>query len=356
MRLEYKVGIVVAVAVVALGAWFFATRDQSASTPLADKTSTPKTEPGTPAGTAKPVAVTTPRPPAQPTMAPPLSPARTITMSDPPRVSADATTRPSAPSGTLSLVPDHSPLPGIRSETPLPGSESPGRLPSADPLTRSTPPAMRPSRLSLPPLPPPVTIAPTMSPAAHEFAPTPREAPAVPALSTAADGTRVHVMKAGDTIQGLAVKYLGSAKHASLILDANKQFADPRRIPIGAKITIPPAPQASPEAPKVAAKDGPTTRPSLTARTPSRRQPPNTRPYVVKKNDTWRKLAAQYYGSESEWPQLFEMNKRSPGDTSHTLRVGETIYVPATSTAAPTPAPAGSPAPPIRTLIGTTPR
>lgn len=170
-------------------------------------------------------------------------------------------------------------------------------------------------------------------------------------------------MKQGDTIQGLAIKYYGSARHASLISEANKQFADPRRIPVGAKLTIPPAPLASPEAPKVAdAGARPTTRPAVASHAPSAaplRQPPNTKPYVVKKGDNWYRLAAQCYGSESEFPQLFELNRRSAAETvkSRPLRVGETIFVPATaSVGSPGASSAVPPAPasPTRTLMGTT--
>ncbi|MGB9625850.1 MAG: LysM peptidoglycan-binding domain-containing protein, partial [Phycisphaerae bacterium] len=174
--------------------------------------------------------------------------------------------------------------------------------------------------------------------------PAPGGAPAAPAEAA----VRTHVMKQGETLQGLAIKYYGAAKYTSLILAANKQLGDPRRIPVGAKITIPPAPPAGSEAPKASA--GASSRPAAELRTAAaepRRQPPNTKPYQVKKGDTWRKLAAMYYGSEAEAPQLFELNKRSPNETMHTLRAGETIYVPLTTSQA---------SPPARTLMGTAPK
>lgn len=172
-------------------------------------------------------------------------------------------------------------------------------------------------------------------------------------------------MKQGDTIQGLAIKYYGSARHASLITEANRQFSDPRRIPIGAKITIPPAPLASPAPPKVAEAGGrPTTRPAPASHSPAAqplRQPPNSKAYVVKKGDNWYRLAAEYYGRESDYPQLFELNKRSASETvkSRSLRVGETIFVPLTSASSsvkPSSADSPSSASPTRTLMGTSPK
>ncbi|MDD4889694.1 MAG: LysM peptidoglycan-binding domain-containing protein [Phycisphaerae bacterium] len=64
---------------------------------------------------------------------------------------------------------------------------------------------------------------------------TPSADPVVPA------GARTHVMAKGDTIFGLGGKYYGAKSNANVkkIMDANPQYKDPTKIPVGAKIVIP---------------------------------------------------------------------------------------------------------------------
>ncbi len=340
MRLEYKVGIVIALAVVGLGTWFFITRDRASDAPVATGPVAAAPSPGAARQTSP-----QPAPAAHERQAQPHPVARQELVRSP----VSVTTRPSHASPGFSIDPERSSTPGIRSETPIPEPEvpsglaerSPSPIPAKAPALPAKPTEPGATALVTPRPSPAVSAQPVVSPPASP-------APGGGAATPTEGAVRTHVIKQGETIQGLAIKYYGAARYASLILGANKQLGDPRRIAVGTKIAIPPAPAAGSEAAKASA--GATTRPAAELRTAAaepRRQPPNTKPYQVKKGDTWRKLAAIYYGSEAEAPQLFELNKRSPNETMHTLRAGETIYVPLGISQA---------SPPGRTLIGTAPK
>ena len=47
------------------------------------------------------------------------------------------------------------------------------------------------------------------------------------------------VVKAGDTIGGIAKEFYGNAKYADVILKANPQIKDAKRLKIGTKLVIP---------------------------------------------------------------------------------------------------------------------
>lgn len=343
MRLEYKVGVVVAVAVVGLGTWFFITRDRASDTSVVrapDVTKPDAAKPATAARQASPRPVPTAN---RPTPAPAFP--RPVVRPDSSRMPTAVTTRPAQPTTpSFSLNPDRSTSPGIRSETPVMKPESPierpmavTEKPAAD-MNSAT--IVSGTRLMPQPSVPKPSIG-ALAPSGSTPAPTAPAPDATPA--------KTHVMKSGDTIQGLAIKYYGAAKYASLIFDANKQLGDPRRIPVGAKITIPPAPATVSDASKTAAPSGNATPPSSDVRTASaepRRQPPNTKPYVVRKGDNWQRIAGEVMGDRTRWTELFELNKRSANETPHALRAGDTIYVPAETTTSP----------PSRTLMSTTPK
>jgi nucleoid-associated protein YgaU len=347
MRLEYKVGVIVAVAVIGLGTWFFITRDRASDNSVARVPDVSRTDAAKPSSTAKQAS---PQPtPTAHRPAPALP--KPVVRQDLPRAPMSVTTRPSQPPPTLSLNPDRSTSPGIRSETPLAKAESSIDRPAT--FTDKTP-----TPIAKPFVPtgdagatPIATAAPTRvaPPASPKPVVAPEASSPTPTAASAAPTAKTHVMKQGDTLQGIAIKYYGAAKYTSLILDANKQFADPKRIPVGAKITIPPAPTAPSDAARAAALGTPSTRPAADIRMASaepRRQPSNTKPYVVKKGDNWQRIAEQFMGDKGRWTELFEMNKRYAGESPHNLRVGDTIYVPV-ATASPAPG---------RTLMSTMPK
>ena len=54
-----------------------------------------------------------------------------------------------------------------------------------------------------------------------------------------AKGSAEAVVKAGDTIGGIAKEFYGNAKYADVILKANPQVKNPKRLKIGTKLVIP---------------------------------------------------------------------------------------------------------------------
>jgi len=336
MRLEYKIGVVIGLVIIVSGVWFFVTRDKGSGGPAT----------------------------AENTQVAPRGPAATPATGNRTTPPGPITARPDnslTPRSGNSLDPGRSPLPGIRSETPLAPTGSTAMSSSPRPLDTDLPrrtdivpsPTTRPS-FSLPLAGGPSTTA----PAAGRTAPPLPLPPAVASVlesAPPAESVRTHVVKSGETIAGLARKYYGSERFTAMILNANKQYNDPRRIPVGARLIIPPAPEAS--SPTIAAPNavpaGARTGSGTTAEVPPVRQPANTKPYTVKAGDTWRGIAARTMGSESRYLELFEMNKRTALETvqSRILRPGEIIYVPvsAAEPASASKAPSAS----RTTLIGT---
>ncbi|MBN1492475.1 MAG: LysM peptidoglycan-binding domain-containing protein [Phycisphaerae bacterium] len=308
MRLEHRIGIVVCLAVLGVGTWFFMTRDTGTQEPVAA------------APEASPAATDASEEVKQ------ASPTPTHTRS--PFADRRDTRRPEnrpAPSLSLSVEAERSTLPGIRSETPLDNRTSS--------VADATPKPVAPVLTA-----PPRVQTPTTRPAAAVEAPPIK--PAEPVAAAPEPAVQTHVLQKGESISRLAQKYYGSERFVPLILEANKQIQDPHRIPVGAKITIPPAPEgAKPVAAKPAATEPKTvaaapeqSSPATVTTAGPRQQPPGTQAYEVTPDDNWNKIAARVYGSASRWPELFELNKRSPNETPRMLRAGEVIYIPATGT------------------------
>lgn len=137
--------------------------------------------------------------------------------------------------------------------------------------------------------------------------------------------TKTHVIQGGDTFCSLAARYLGGAKHAGLILAANPKM-DPRRLHVGAKVKIPPAPAAASPL-----KDSGTTRTLASApRPPSADLPPipAERAYTVQPGESWYALAKRFLGEGTRWPELKEYNIDRIAGSSNTLRVGTVIELP----------------------------
>ncbi|HOW72664.1 MAG TPA: LysM peptidoglycan-binding domain-containing protein [Phycisphaerae bacterium] len=157
--------------------------------------------------------------------------------------------------------------------------------------------------------------------------------------STTTGKTTTHVIQSGDTYSSLALKYLGHSKYANLIAKANPNI-DPRRLRLGAKLNIPPAPETTTGGSKdltssatdSASKFATTTAKPLTATTAKKVADPipADRAYKVSANDSWSSLARQCYGDSSRWIELYDLNKdRVPRTRSFALPAGTIIELPA---------------------------
>jgi LysM repeat protein len=144
----------------------------------------------------------------------------------------------------------------------------------------------------------------------------------------------IHVVQPGETLSSIAAKYLGNARHASLIAKANPNIR-PNRISVGAKLKIPTvqapttAPAGSGTTTVVAAKNG-TQKAAVTPPPPV----DPSRAYTVKANDSWTGLARKYLGHDN-WTVLYEYNKERFPRTSRTLKPGMVIEIPPKDAAAP---------------------
>jgi len=154
-------------------------------------------------------------------------------------------------------------------------------------------------------------------------------------------GSKTHVIQRGDTFSALAARYLGHSKYAKLILEANPNV-DPRRLQVGAKVTIPPAPTPVASLPK----DGATTGTVAVGLTPPSGGPPSSvadvppipaeRAHTVQPGESWYVLARRFAGNGARGPELYEYNRERERVSSsiHLLRVGTVIELPPWATVA----------------------
>jgi nucleoid-associated protein YgaU len=147
-----------------------------------------------------------------------------------------------------------------------------------------------------------------------------------------------HVIQTGDTFSALATRYLGNAKYAKLIMEANPK-CDPRRLQVGATVTIPAAPESAKPASPPPAERRPVTpaAPPVVARAPERSTPtrsapetviPADRVYTVQTGEGWYLLAKRFLGEGSRWPELYELNKERASFNPRLLRAGTVIELP----------------------------
>lgn len=168
-------------------------------------------------------------------------------------------------------------------------------------------------------------------------APTPAVANAQPAATPPTEPTKEHIIEIGDNFSLLAVKYYGNGKYANLIAKANPD-KDPKRLKLGSKIKIPPAPVAAVASatPPVIATPAATTAQPLTAVTAPKKvaEPPPPVPadraYKVQPGESWNDLGKKFLGDAQRWPELYELNKERVPRNPRNLRPGVTIEVPAT--------------------------
>lgn len=133
---------------------------------------------------------------------------------------------------------------------------------------------------------------------------------------------KTHTIQPGDTFSKLAAQYLGHAKYAGLIGQANPDL-DPRRLQIGSTIRIP-------ERPESAARTTIAARPIVKASVI-----PEGRRYTVQVGETWYDLGKKFLGNGMRGVELYELNKERVPRDPNLLRTGTIIELPAGVTAAP---------------------
>ena len=139
--------------------------------------------------------------------------------------------------------------------------------------------------------------------------------------------TKTHVIQPGDTFSSLAARYLGDAKYAGRIMAANPD-RDPRRLHVGSKVKIPPAPAPS----AAIAADRPAgTSAAASASSRHRESAPSIPPgraYTVQPGEDWFTLATRFLGKGTDGPRLYELNRERVPDDPGLLRAGTVIELP----------------------------
>ncbi|MCU0723151.1 MAG: LysM peptidoglycan-binding domain-containing protein [Planctomycetes bacterium] len=162
---------------------------------------------------------------------------------------------------------------------------------------------------SAPAVPPGHPAAPPSAPARPGAAAAPAAAPAAGPAPEAGRPT-VHVVAAGETLNLIADRYLGSSGAWPRIVEANPGM-DPDRLRVGQKLNIPPDPAAAAAAP------APPAAPAPAAAT--------ARKYKVKPGDTLSAIARRELGDEKLWKEIPPLN---PGMDPDRLCAGKEIVLP----------------------------
>ena len=136
-----------------------------------------------------------------------------------------------------------------------------------------------------------------------------------PKKTPTADTTGTWTVKSGETLSGIAVKTLGSAKAWPKIAAANPKV-DPNRLRVGTKLVIP-----SGDAP---AKPAPGAKTQPSPKTP-KKAPKAAGTYTIQPGDILSRVAQRELGSAQLWPQIVALN---PGLNPDRLIVGKTIKMP----------------------------
>lgn len=327
MRTDTKLAIVVAVVFIVLGAWYIMGGTKTASSPTAKDT------PETPAASDT---AESPAPPAAPRLA----------QKDRQEPRVPATDRPAgrdrpqrAPRTTTAKPVDVEPA-VTDAARPEPAMELPAVELPAGPAIAPTP-LSRTDDVGLADGPALPDVSDSDEPETEAVgaqrevtaAPPAPDATAQPARDSSRETAKAahafteHTIQPGDTYTSLAVKYLGHARYADKIAEANPTL-EPRRLRLGAIVKIP-VPEKRPAA---ATATQPAASPVAVAASPApaaQATPvPAERSYEVKPGEGWYTLAERFLGSGTRWTELYELNKGRVPTNFNILPAGTTIELP----------------------------
>ena len=132
------------------------------------------------------------------------------------------------------------------------------------------------------------------------------------------EAIEIYKVQPGDSFAVLAEVYYGSQRYTQFLMDANPRIVQPEDLRVGMLIRIPPLSESLVRASKrVAVKAKAKAKPKA-----------GERFYVVKKNDSFYRIAQRELGSGARWRELFEMNKSLVDGDSNGLRPGMKLRLP----------------------------
>ncbi len=138
--------------------------------------------------------------------------------------------------------------------------------------------------------------------------------PAAPRPSRPAAAT-VYVVRAGDTLSAIALRFYGNARYAPTIWEANYRVigANPNLLFPGQRLVLP----------GIAA-----ARPAVTTPLPARGPIAQRSFYTIQPHDFLRWIAERAYGNERLWPEIYHVNRTVLGPDPDLIYPGVQLYIP----------------------------
>ncbi len=124
----------------------------------------------------------------------------------------------------------------------------------------------------------------------------------------------VYIVRAGDTLASIALRYYGDARYAAQIWDANYRLigANPNAIFPGQRLTLP----------------GLTVTVRPLTPLPARGAIPAPSRYTIQPRDFLRWMAQRAYGNEMLWPEIYHANRNVLGPNPDLIYPGVTVFIP----------------------------
>ena len=141
-----------------------------------------------------------------------------------------------------------------------------------------------------------------------------------------------HVVRQGETLSGIAAKYLGSSRRWPELVAANAPL-DPLKLRIGKVLRIPdsrrkPLPGADTRAAEADSGSAPEPKQSERPKATTRSVPVSSaREHVVKAGDTLSSISNKYYGDYMQWKRIYRANRKQIPDARQ-LEVGTILTLP----------------------------
>ena len=124
----------------------------------------------------------------------------------------------------------------------------------------------------------------------------------------------VYVVRVGDTLSTIALRFYGDARYAGTIWEANYRIigANPNAIFPGQRLTLP----------------GTTARPIVAVPLPVRGPIGQRANYTIQPRDFLRWIAQRAYGTEIFWPEIYHANRNVLGPNPDLIYPGVKVYIP----------------------------
>jgi len=123
---------------------------------------------------------------------------------------------------------------------------------------------------------------------------------------------RVHIIRSGDTLYGIAKKYYGRGELWRELRRANPKLHDPEKLIPGQKINVPPRRRV------IARYEG----------LPTDDKASKYRFYRVRSGESFYSISVKQFGSATRWRELYKLNKSRVGSDPKDLKAGQTILLP----------------------------